>query len=102
MFTIKPKLSKHDQHLETLSKRVENNYDFVLKEVPIYSKRRRLVGEIDMIGVKNDYCDLFEVKCSHRITKAKMQLRKYKKVIRGKRVRKTYFFCGDSGQLLII
>ncbi len=102
MLTIKEKLNKHDQFVENLSERLGNDYDVILKGVPIYSGRKRLIGEIDMIGIKNDFWDLFEVKCSHRITKAKLQLRKFRKLLHNKNVRRTYFFCGDSGLLLKI
>ena len=100
MLKIPKKLTKHDHYTDILSKRVGNDYDIVLKGVPIYSKRNRLVGEIDLLGVKGDYCDIYEVKCSHRITKAKLQLRKLRKLVSGRRVRRTYFFCGEAGKLV--
>jgi len=102
VLTIKNKLTKHDQFVESLFHRLEDDYDVILKGVPIYSKKKRLVGEIDMIGIKNNFWDLFEVKCSHRITKAKMQLKKCKKLLHNKNIRRTYFFCGDSGLLMKI
>jgi len=60
-----------------------------------------LIAEIDLIGVRKNYIDIYEVKCSHRISKAKHQLKKIKKVISVKtKVRNVFFFCGGSGQLI--
>jgi hypothetical protein len=96
------KLTKHDVYLEQLSRQINNDYDLVLKGVPLYSKRNRLVGEIDLLAIKDDYCDIYEVKCSPRITKAKFQLRKIRKLLYNKNVRNTFFFCGASGMLMTL
>ena len=66
--------------------------------VPLYSKKQRLVGEIDLLAVKGDYCDIYEVKCSYRIFKARKQLERFRKVMSQEtEVRNLYFFCGESG-----
>jgi len=80
---------------------VEKDYDFILKNVPIYSKRKRLVGEIDLLGMKDGECDIYEVKCSHRIVKAKKQFKKIQDKVKFK-VRKRFFFCGASMTLFPI
>jgi hypothetical protein len=68
--------------------------------VPLYSKRKRLVAEIDLLAFKEDYCDIFEVKCSYRITKARKQLTKIRRLIsEDSKVRHSFFFCGESGKL---
>jgi len=77
---------------------VKADYDFVLKNVPIYSKKKRLIGEVDLIGMKDGVADIFEVKCSHRIVKARKQLKKFKEKLNCK-VRKKFFFCGASGTI---
>ncbi|PLW79300.1 hypothetical protein C0585_08475 [Candidatus Woesearchaeota archaeon] len=88
-------------YVEELSSIIEDEYDFVLRNIPIYSKRNRLVGEIDLMGIKDDKIDVYEVKCSHRIVKAQKQLKKIKKYYKDK-VRNTFFFCGESGALLSV
>jgi hypothetical protein len=93
------KLNKHDGYLEGLCQKLRPDYDYILKNVPLYSKRKRLVAEIDILAFKKEYCDAYEVKCSHRITKARKQLGKIKKLM-SSRVRNTFFFCGESGLIL--
>ncbi|MFT4303821.1 MAG: hypothetical protein ACMXYG_04590 [Candidatus Woesearchaeota archaeon] len=74
-----------------------------MKHVPLYSRRNRLIGEVDIIGFKDGYCDLYEVKCSYRISKAKRQITKFKKILStGSNVRNGFFFCGESGSLLML
>jgi len=95
--------SKHDQYVDDLCDKIKPEYDLILRHVPLYSSRQRLVGEIDVLAYKEGICDIYEVKCSHRISKAKRQLTKFKKILsQGSRVRDGFFFCGASGQLLVI
>jgi hypothetical protein len=68
--------------------------------VCIYSKKRRRIAEIDILAKKDCRYDAYEVKCSYRKTKARKQLRKIKKLM--PQIRKTFFFCGESGILEII
>lgn len=66
-------------------------------------KRRRLVAEIDILAIRDGVCDVYEVKCSHRIVKARQQLRKIEKVLsRTHTVGDTFFFCGASGSLMAL
>lgn len=103
MFRIEPKrLSKHERYVLLLSRIVESEYDEILLNVPIYSKRRRLVGEIDLVGIKDGAYDIFEVKCSHRIMKAKRQLEKIRNHMRGYAVKDMFFFCGASRALISV
>ncbi len=95
------KLIKHDKYLEYLYGKLAPNYDVLLKKVPIYSRRRRLIAEIDILGISNGKCDVFEVKCSHRPTKARHQLDKIRRLLpKTHKPRHLYFYCGESGQLL--
>jgi hypothetical protein len=92
---------KHDQHLDNLYLRLKPNYDQLLKKVPIYSKKRRLVAEIDILARKEERYDIYEVKCSHRIYKAKRQLSKIKKLLKkeSKDVGNIFFYCGESKKI---
>jgi len=97
------KLIKHDRYMEDLCERLKPRYDILLRNVPLYSKRKRLIGEIDVLAIKEDFCDIYEVKCSYRISKARRQLRKLKKVLSFQStVRKLFFFCGESNRLELI
>jgi hypothetical protein len=89
--------------VEKLCSVIGEKYDYILKNVPLYSKRKRLVGEIDVLAFKNNSCDIYEVKCSYRISKAKRQLEKIRKLIGAQsKVRNSFFFCGDSESLVWI
>jgi len=97
------KLIKHDKYVQELCASIASDYDSLFKNVPIYSKRKRLIAEIDILAKKDGYYDIYEVKCSDRVTKAKQQLKKIRKVIsRSSKVRKTFFFCGESRNLVPI
>ena len=98
-------LIKHDKYVETLCAQIEPHYDVLYKHIPIYSTKRRsrrtvMLGEIDIIAFKGDYYDIFEVKCSRRITKAKKQLVRIRKALdMDKKLRNAFFFCGESGEM---
>ncbi len=97
------KLSKHDQHVQELCDKL-SGYDTVLSHVVIRSTKKRPVAEADVIAYRGAVCDVFEVKCSHRIVKARKQLQKIKKHLdkREMPVGNLFFYCGDSGTLFAI
>ena len=68
--------------------------------VPIKHHKRNL-GEIDIVAQKGNRFDLYEVKCSYRIVKAKKQLRRIKKYLNLKNVR-SFFYCGNSKLLVTV
>ena len=66
----------------------------------IYNQKR-CVAEVDVLALAEDYCDIYEVKCSHRIAKARQQLKKLRKLLDAENyVRHTYFYCGNSKELV--
>lgn len=88
---------KHDVYLHDLCEKVKSDYDYVSTNVRLFSKKGRVLAEIDLLAVKNGSCAIFEVKCSYRITKAKKQLQRIKRLM--PHVTNMYFFCGASGLL---
>lgn len=100
------KIIKHDKYLKKLYEKLEHHYDNIYTNVPIYSKRNRLIGEIDILAKKENEFDIFEVKCSHRLVKAKKQLKRIKKNFnkskysKGSHLRNMFFFCGLTGELI--
>ncbi|MCF7860691.1 hypothetical protein K9M79_00475 [Candidatus Woesearchaeota archaeon] len=99
------KIDKHDRYLDKLKRSIEDQYDSVHTHLPLYSQKKRLKGEIDLMGIRGKKVDIFEVKCSFRIAKAKRQLKKIKRIFsqsqRFDRIR-TFFYCGNSSQIEII
>ena len=88
---------KHDVYLQSLYERIKPEYDSLSKNVRLFSKRGRVIAEIDILAAKENTFDVYEVKCSHRITKARKQLYKIKKLM--PQVNNMFFFCGESGVL---
>ncbi len=88
---------KHDVYLEDLYERIKCDYDSLSKNVRLFSKKGRIIAEIDILATKENTCDVYEVKCSYRITKARKQLSKIKKLM--PQVNNMFFFCGESGVL---
>lgn len=97
---VKLKLSKHDRYVLELSDKLRERYDSVSTHVKIQNSKR-CFGEIDILAKKGDSTDLYEVKCSHRIIKARKQLskmRRFLNVAKGN----LYFYCGSSGILTLV
>lgn len=98
---MKPaKLSKHDMYVLELSNKIKDGYDSVSLNVPVKHSKRSL-GEIDIIAKKGSRLDLYEVKCSYRITKARKQLNRMKNILNLKNSR-IYFYCGNSKALVTV
>jgi Holliday junction resolvase-like predicted endonuclease len=97
---------KHDRHVEDLYQRLLGQYQAIYRGVPLYSRKDRLIGEIDMIAINRDTVDIFEVKCSFRPVKARKQLSKIRKILCGDLTSKLngavnlYFYHGDGNQLV--
>ena len=94
------RLSKHDQYVLELTDKIRNSYDSVSTNVPLKHSKRSL-GEIDIIAKKGNRFDLYEVKCSYRILKAKKQLTRIKKHLNLKNAG-SYFYCGNSKSLVTV
>jgi len=88
---------KHDIYLHDLCERVKYDYDSLSTNVRLFSKKGRVLAEIDLLAVREDCCDVYEVKCSYRITKARKQLLRIKRLM--PHITNLYFFCGASGTL---
>ncbi|MBR9677405.1 hypothetical protein GOV04_04650 [Candidatus Woesearchaeota archaeon] len=89
------KLTKHDKYVQELVSRLQPRYDYLITNKTICNKKRKL-AEIDILAIKGKQKDVFEVKCSYRITKARLQFRKLRKHLN---FDNAYFFCGASQQL---
>jgi len=94
-----------------LCRRLESEYDSILTHVPLYSfktkrkksNKKRRIAEIDILAINKNYCDVYEVKCSYRIVKAKHQLNKIKKILSStSKVRNSFFYCGEGDQIIKI
>ncbi|MFH1174881.1 MAG: hypothetical protein V1725_07125 [archaeon] len=100
------KRQKHDKYIDCLCERLSDEYDHMLRNVPIYDNRRRkrtLVAEVDILAFKEEYCDIYEVKCSFRMAKAKKQLDRICRLISKRTpVKNVFFYCGESGRLLVV
>ena len=94
---FKQRLSKHDRYVLELREKIKHRYDSISVNVKISGKKRSL-GEIDIVAKKGKNVDLYEVKCSPRIVKAKKQLNRIKRIL-NLHTSKAYFYCGSSGAL---
>jgi len=92
---LKP--NKHDRYVQELYKKVQDRYDYLILDYEIGGSKR-LLGQVDLAGIRKDKTDLFEVKCSYRIHKARKQLKRAQKIMRVQG--NLFFYCGSSGQIL--
>ena len=98
------KILKHDNFAAELIEQVKDNYQKVDQNLSFFSHRKRLIAEVDVMGHTKDSIDVYEVKCGYRITKARKQLYKLKKILRqfyNKRIN-LFFYHGGSGELIQI
>ncbi|MEK6853939.1 MAG: hypothetical protein AABX60_01270 [Nanoarchaeota archaeon] len=96
------RLSKHDQYVEELCTKIKDRYDSVSKHITVRAKKRML-AEVDVLARKGENVDLYEVKCSPRITKAKRQLKKLSRYLgKGMNISNCYFYCGSSHSIMAV
>ena len=93
---IKP--NKHDRYVQKLVRQIKPDYDSISTHMKL-EKKKRLIAEIDVVARRGDELHLFEVKCSHRIIKARKQLTKLKKIF-GSYDTTCYFYCGMGDKLV--
>ncbi len=98
MFTFK--LSKHDQYVRELCDEIKPEYDSLSTKV-LLKKKKRSLGEIDVLAKKGNKYDIYEVKCSYRITKARKQAKSLRKHF-NQNINNIYFYCGASASLIIL
>ena len=91
--------SKHDDFVTDLIERISFKYDYLETHYP-FKISKKSKGEIDVYATRGNEVDLYEVKCSNRITKAKKQLKRARKCL-GKKGN-SYFYCGSSGIIHIL
>jgi hypothetical protein len=97
---LKVRLSKHDRYVEELCSRIKQDYDSISTNVKLANKKRSL-AEIDVLAKKGNDVDIYEVKCSYRITKAKKQASSIRKHF-SERISNFYFYCGATASLVLL
>ena len=86
--------------MQKLVRQIRSDYDSISTHLKL-EKKKRLIAEIDVVARKGDELHFFEVKCSHRIVKARKQLKKVKKIFSSYETT-CYFYCGAGDKLLEI
>jgi Holliday junction resolvase-like predicted endonuclease len=94
------KLNKHDKYVEELVRRLAPEYDDISTHQKL-ERKKRIVGEIDIVARRGDKVHLFEVKCSYRIVKARKQLIKFKKIMRHQNT-SCFFYFGEGNVIVEI
>lgn len=92
------KKNKHDKYVDKLVNMIKYNYDHISTHQKV-SRRKRLVAEIDVVATKGDIIHIYEVKCSYRISKAKKQFKRLRKLFPNENLM-CYFYCGMSDKLV--
>jgi Holliday junction resolvase-like predicted endonuclease len=80
-----------------LYSQIKGSYDTIDTHVSIDNSRRRM-AEVDILAKKGDIIDIYEVKCSYKIIKAKKQLKRIKRILNAQNIN-LFFFCGESSRL---
>lgn len=94
---------KHDQYVEDLINKLDCSDSRIHKNVEITTKKRSL-AEIDLLVEFKGSIHIYEVKCSHRISKAKRQLSKIKKLVESqyRKPINLFFYNGGSKEIIKI
>lgn len=93
---------KHDTHVQALVEILNRTECKTYQNLTFLSKRRRLIAEVDLLIERKDKIEVYEVKCSHRITKAQKQLYKIRKLLeqRSRKPIELFFYCGNSQEIV--
>ncbi len=98
---LRVRLNKHDRYLHELCDKIKYDYESISTNVKI-TKKKRSLGEIDILAKKGNCYDLYEVKCSYRITKARKQANIIKKHLNNITINNMYFYCGATASLVLL
>ncbi len=79
--------------MSELIDKISSRYDSISSNV-YFPISRKSDAEVDVFAIRGKKIDLYEVKCSFRIVKARQQLRRAKRYFRAEN---TYLYCGSSG-----
>lgn len=88
----------HTLFVWKLSKELEKQYDNISTNVELHGKRR-VLAEIDILAERNGEVHVYEVKKSHRPTKARQQCKKIKKHYE-RRISRFFLYSAEADQLL--
>ncbi|MFT4311619.1 MAG: hypothetical protein ACMXYF_00120 [Candidatus Woesearchaeota archaeon] len=93
---------KHDQYLDELIAKLNTNNSQIIRNHQLFSTRKRIIAEIDLLQVDKHRIRVYEVKCSYRLKKAKRQLEKIKKLLENTHDKQiqTFFYHGNAKQLI--
>ncbi|MEM4398110.1 MAG: hypothetical protein QW757_05825 [Candidatus Woesearchaeota archaeon] len=87
--------------MNELYEKIKNDYDSLSKNVKIIKKKRSL-GEVDIIAKKGNEYYIYEVKCSYRITKARKQAKALRKHLKNIAIKSIFFYCGATGAIVLL
>lgn len=93
-------INKHDQYVARLFERIKGEYDSIERHVVVRG-RKSLKAEIDIIGRKGAHVDVYEVKCSPRVCKARRQLAHIRKLLKVEDI-SLIFYCGMADKLELV
>ncbi len=103
------KLTKHDKYVLDLCNRLNGVYDRIYTNL-LFKNSKRVIAEADVVSTKDDLIDVYEVKCSNRVIKAKKQLIRIKRIMENQSKKfnkdnneyRLFFYCGSSKELVEI
>lgn len=83
--------------MNKLYSQIKSSYDTIDTHVNIDNSKRR-IAEVDILAKRGDIIDVYEVKCSYKIVKARKQLKRIKRILNSQNIN-LFFFCGESSRL---
>jgi Holliday junction resolvase-like predicted endonuclease len=93
-------LNKHDRFVQELCEKIKDDYELISTNVKL-TKKKRSLGEIDVLAKRGNLFDIYEVKCSYRLTKARKQVKSLRKHFKLS-INNFYFYCGATSSLILI
>jgi hypothetical protein len=94
------KKNKHDRTIDELEELVKGKYQMVLKNVNYTTPRHcNILGELDLVGIRNDNWDIYEVKTYNGLDKAREQLQRAREHLQGCGNIRAFYYSSETGKV---
>lgn len=97
---MRKRKTEHDKAIEELEEKVRNNYQITIRNVPYYFPYSQdVVGELDLVGIRNGNWDIYEVKTNDGYETAVKQLDRAQRLLSSCAKIRTFYYSGREKKI---